>query len=68
MVTFEYGLLITSSKFKIFLQCKKIRKEKEAIFSMNIKLACINANGRATRIPSIVRERMSNMKILKGEV
>jgi acyl-CoA thioester hydrolase len=47
---------------------QKIRKEKEAIFSMNIKLACINANGRATRIPSIVRERMSNMKILKGEV
>lgn len=48
--------------------CQKIRKESDILFDMNIKLACINANGRATRIPIKLRDRMSDLKKLKGEV
>ena len=47
---------------------QNIKRRKEVLFSMNIKLACINANGRATRIPLTLRDRISDMKILKGEV
>ena len=50
-----------------FSLCQKISKGDKLLFCMDIKLACINANGAGTRIPKILRERFSDLKVLKGD-
>jgi acyl-CoA thioester hydrolase len=45
---------------------QNIKKENKELVLMEIKLACISSNGGVMRIPTMLRNRMSDLILLKG--
>jgi acyl-CoA thioester hydrolase len=45
---------------------QNIKKENKELVLMKIKLACISSNGGVMRIPTMLRNRMSDLILLKG--
>ena len=44
-----------------------IKKKSQELALIEIKLACVSFNGNATRIPMVLRNRMSGLIFLKGD-
>jgi acyl-CoA thioester hydrolase len=45
---------------------QNIKKENKELVLMEIKLACISSNGGVMRIPTMLRNRISDLILLKG--
>ena len=45
---------------------QNIKKRSQNLVLMEIKLACISSNGGVMRIPTMLRNRMSDLILLKG--